>query len=169
VQTAEQNLQTTERPHPPNAIELAREYYDDVYRFCLRRVGADHAPDASQETFLTAQKALKKFEGRSTVKTWLLGIAINECRRLMRTRRIEMPLLDIQATESPEKQLLDRHALRDALNRLTPEHREVVLMHEVEQLTYTEIAELLGIPSGTVKSRLYHAFLNLRTAMGGVA
>jgi RNA polymerase sigma-70 factor (ECF subfamily) len=66
---------------------------------------------------------------------------------------------------TPEGQIVDREALRIALARLSPEHREVVLLHEVDGFTYDEIAEIAGIPVGTVKSRLYHAFLNLRQTL----
>jgi RNA polymerase sigma-70 factor, ECF subfamily len=151
--------------------EIVREHYPAVYRFCARRIGPDLAEDAAQETFLTAQKSLKRFDGRSSFSTWLFGIAHNHCRALSRKRKAETPLEDIwlgetMATSGQESQVIDREALRVALAKLSPEHREVVLLHEIEGLSYGEAAEVLGVPAGTVKSRLHHAFLNLRRALG---
>ncbi|CAN5595594.1 sigma-70 family RNA polymerase sigma factor [soil metagenome] len=153
---------------------LAREHYDVVYRFCARRVGIEWAADTAQDTFLTAQKALPRFRGESAPRTWLLGIAHNECRRLYRQRRVEPPALELDPDRSGnaegENAIVNREALRGALAKLSEEHREVVMLHEIEGLTYEEAASVLGIPAGTVKSRLHHAFLNLkREIYGGAA
>jgi RNA polymerase sigma-70 factor (ECF subfamily) len=155
--------------------EIAKQHYSMVFRFCARRVGVDSAQDAAQETFITAQRVIKNFRGDSTLKTWLLGIAHNECRRLSRSRRLEAPVLELRDApdDAPfEQMIVDRHALSEALNKLSPEHREVVLLHEVEGLSYDEAAAVIGVPAGTVKSRLHHAFLNLRKSLqeysGGV-
>lgn len=148
---------------------IAREHYDLVYRFCARRVGIDAAADTAQETFLTAQKALPKFKGASALTTWLLGIANNECRRMARRRRCEPPtieLVEAGSSEQHEDTIINRHALQQALRKLSPEHREVVLLHEVEGLSYEEAALVMGVPVGTVKSRLHHAFANLRKSLG---
>lgn len=145
---------------------IVGEYYADVYRFCARRVRSDLAEDAAQETFVTAQKAIKQFDGRSSLRTWLFGIANNQCRNLARKRRFEITLDEALAKDSPETGLIQREALRMAMAKLSIEHREVVVMHEIEGLGYDEIGSVLGIPSGTVKSRLHHAFLNLRQSLG---
>jgi RNA polymerase sigma-70 factor (ECF subfamily) len=148
---------------------IAREHYEAVYRFCARRVGMERAADVAQETFLTAQRALSKFRGESSLSTWLIGIAHNECRRASRQMRTEPLLLDVDparpSSERSEETLVDREALRAALARLSEEHREVVVLHELEGLTYEEIAVIVGVPVGTVKSRLHHAFLNLRKVL----
>lgn len=147
---------------------VVRDHYDAVYRFCARRVGPDRAGDCAQETFLTAQRVIGKFRGESTISTWLFGIALNECRRMARKYRIECCSLELDVPESgsPKEQILvDRQALRQALDRLSEEHREAVLLHEVEGMTYEEAAEVLGIPVGTVKSRLHHAFIQLRRSL----
>jgi len=150
--------------------DIAKQHYALVYRFCVRRVGAEPAQDAAQETFLTAQRALRRFRGESTLQTWLLGIAHNECRRLARNRRIEPASIELKedfgyGETTFDETVLDRHALAAALNKLSPEHREVVLLHEVEGLSYDEAAGVIGVPAGTVKSRLHHAFLNLRRSL----
>jgi len=147
---------------------IAREHYDMVYRFCARRVGVDAAADTAQETFITAQKALPKFRGASALTTWLLGIANNECRRMSRRRRCEPPMIELVehgSAEHHEETIINRQALQQALAKLSPEHREVVLLHEVEGLSYEEAALVLGVPVGTVKSRLHHAFANLRKSL----
>lgn len=148
---------------------IARDHYDAVYRFCYRRVGVEWAADAAQETFLTAQKALGKFRFESSVRTWLLGIANNECRRVYRQRRLKEPELelldDVPGAADPTENVISRQLLAAALERLSPEHRAVVILREIDGLTYEESAAVLGIPSGTVKSRLHHAFLNLRAML----
>ncbi len=154
---------------PCDIEELVQRHYEDVYRFCARRVGLDHAADATQETFLTAHKVAKGFRGESTAKTWLFGIANNQCKRVFRTLNLRptSPLLD--TTASPEQpSVIDRKVLQDAMDKLAPKHLEVVTMHEIDGMTYAEIAETLRIPEGTVKSRLHHAFAQLRRAMDGM-
>ncbi len=146
--------------------EIASLHYETVYRFCVQRVGEDVGADAAQETFLTAQKVAHKFRGDSAIRTWLLGVANNECRRLARIRNVQPLMLDpeydVASNIAVESEVVNREALRHALAKLSDEHREVVLMHEIDDLTYTEIAQVLGIPEGTVKSRLHHAFLSLK-------
>lgn len=153
--------------------EIARQYYDSVFRFCARRVGTQSAADAAQETFLTAQRALSRYRGESSLRTWLLGIAHNECRRLARIRKLQEPSIEwAEGADSMfEQTMVDRHALQEALKRLSPEHREAVILHEVEGLSYEEAAAVIGVPAGTVKSRLHHAFASMRRYLqdqGGV-
>jgi RNA polymerase sigma-70 factor (ECF subfamily) len=149
--------------------EIAREHYDAVYRFCARRVGPDRAADVAQETFVTVQRVIVKFRGESSIRTWLFGVAQNECRRAIRRQGLSCSGLDyaleISAAGDGEETIVNRELLRKALAELSDEHRDVVLLHEMEGLTYEESAEVLGIPVGTVKSRLHHAFLNLRRAL----
>lgn len=143
--------------------EIVGVYYDAVYRFCAHRIGAQAAQDITQDTFVTAQKEMKRFEQRSSLKTWLLGIANNHCRAHSRRRKLDSEAwLEDHAVGSPEPNAIDRTVLVEALRSLSEAHREVVLLHEVEGLTYDEAAEVIGVPSGTVKSRLHHAFLQLR-------
>jgi RNA polymerase sigma-70 factor, ECF subfamily len=147
---------------------LVEDFYDDVWRFCGRRVGVDLASDVTQETFLTVQKSLSRFEGRSSVRTWILGIALNHCREASRKWGRELlsgpMLLEEQVHEDPS--IVDKVTLHTALEALSEEHREVVVLHELESLTYEEIAVIAGVPVGTVKSRLHHAFAHLRRILG---
>lgn len=152
-----------------DVAELAQEHYTLVFRFCARRVGLDLAADVAQETFLTAQRARAAFRGGSTATTWLLGIAMNECRRALRKQSREpQPFeLDGLTTPSEEAAVIDRHTLAQALNKLSPEHREVVILHELDGLTYEQAAKVIRVPVGTVKSRLYNAFVQLRRGLDG--
>ena len=148
---------------------VVKDHYDAVYRFCARRIGTARAADAAQDTFLTAQRAIRRFRGESSLRTWLLGIALNECRRAIRRGGAEpLPLeVDLACPASPDEgAFADRQALAAALSRLSEEHRDVVILHELQGLTYEEVAVVVKAPVGTVKSRLHHAFLNLRREMG---
>lgn len=157
-------------PAAPDWDAVVERHYDPVWRFCLRQVGPDRAADAAQETFLTAMGRWSSYRGSGELRTWLLGIALNHCRNLRRKQPGGLPfefLLNHAADERGKgaDQVLDRAALAAGLARLSAEHQEVVLLHEVEGLTYAEIAELTHVPEGTVKSRLYHALRRLRETM----
>lgn len=149
--------------------QIARDHYDAVFRFCARRVGADAAADVTQETFVTAQRALKAFRAGSSLKTWLLGIANNECRRHSRSRRRTPQAVDLLDVEvpNPESTWISTSSLQLALKRLKPEQLEAVLLVELDGLTYEEAAQIAGVPAGTMKSRLHYAFLNLRHSLKG--
>lgn len=147
---------------------LVSDHYDRVARFCVRRLGPELGKDAAQETFIAMQKSLKAYRGDSAFSVWLLGVAHRVCLVARRRNKEFSRLPDwMEAGPVPEKEILDREVLRAAMLALSEEHREVVLMHEVEGLSYAEIAEILGVPEGTVKSRLHHAFSRLREKLGG--
>lgn len=150
---------------------LVCEHYARVYRFCARRLGETAGQDAAQETFVTMVKSIGSYAGRSAFPTWLLGVAHRTCMALARKRRLEPMPLEAwhDGGTDTESAVIDRLALGKALRNLSTEHREVLVMHEVEGLRYAEIAEILDVPEGTVKSRLHHAFLNLRKELSGGA
>ena len=150
----------------PENAELVAAHYPVVVRFCTRWVGSSDAPDLAQETFMTAFRSRAGFRGDCEPQTWLLGIARNQCRNWRRkAERSETPLEEWMdtPTASPETGMVEGQLLRAALATLSDEHREVVLLHEIEGLRYAEIAIITGVPEGTVKSRLHHAFRHLRT------
>ncbi len=148
---------------------LVCEHYARVYRFCARRVGEAAGQDAAQETFVTMVKSIGKYAGRSAFPTWLLGVAHRTCMAVARRRRLEPLALEAwhDGGHDTETAAIDRVALAEALRSLSPEHREVVVLHEVEGMKYGEIAEVLGVPEGTVKSRLHIAFRHLRERLQG--
>lgn len=148
--------------------QITSEHYASVYRFCYRQLGPDRASDAAQETFLNAQRRISSYNGTSSMRTWLFGIALNCCRNMMRKHRMEANyehLWNEKAQGINETGLVNRQALVASLKQLPNELLEVVILKEVEGMTYDEVASALGIPSGTVKSRLHTAFVRLREAL----
>lgn len=157
--------------------ELVRAHLPRVYGYCARYLGnPDQASDATQETFLRALKAIKRFRGDSAFTTWLLSIATNVCKDevLKSSRHPIMPAdeegpapweLLPASGDTPEEATLRRErsqVVLEAITRLAPEFREVLLLRDLEGLSYDELAQLLGAKEGTVKSRLNRARLALR-------
>ena len=151
------------------------EHFDFVWR-SLRRLGVPEASldDAAQEVFLVAFRRAKEFEGRSSVRTWLFGIAWNRARELLRgaRRRPEEPLPDVLPAApraDQEQTAIEREALRFAyrvLDELAPERRAVLVMVDVEEMTGVEIAEILRVPVNTVYSRVRQLREGLRRMLG---
>jgi RNA polymerase sigma-70 factor (ECF subfamily) len=150
------------------------EHFDFVWR-SLRRLGVPLAAldDAAQEVFVVAFRRRADFEGRSSLKTWLFGIAWNRARELSRVarRRPEEPLVDdsVLASEADQEQAaIHAEALRfvyRVLDELTPERRAVLVMAEVEEMTAPEMAEVLAIPLNTVYSRIRLARRDFEAAL----
>lgn len=147
--------------------ELVRRHQDRVFRFLLRLTESrDDAYDLSQEAFLRAWLALPEWRPEAKFATWLFGIARNAAIDLLRRRGVVEPVAPSDLPERPDMSSepfarLDasqRLALLErALGALSPEHREILLLREVEDLAYDEIAAALGVSEGTVKSRLARA------------
>ena len=159
-----------------------------VFNLAARLLGdPEEARDVAQEVFLQVYRTLGRFEGRSSLKTWIYRIVVNQSRnrqRWWRRRRKDRscPIdaltpadearLAEQATgaEGPEERLARRErarAVQSALLKLSFEHRAVLLLREVEGLSCDEIAGTLSLPAGTVKSRLSRARDALRCALAG--
>lgn len=129
------------------------------------------AEDVVQETFLGAFKAAGTFEGRSTVRTWLGQILVRQAAALRRSRRTRQALAleeNVLANTGTSRsvQVDRREDVMVMLQRLSPEHREVIVLREFEQMSYDEIASALGVPRGTVESRLHRARAELRSLLG---
>jgi RNA polymerase sigma-70 factor (ECF subfamily) len=149
--------------------ELVARYQDRIYRFLVRMTRSqEDARELTQETFLSAYQAIARWRPDAALSTWLFRIARNQALdRLRRAQRVEFvtfdeaQLADIPAsTPTPEAALQARQrikALEDALARLTVEHREILLLRDIEEMPYEDIAEVLGISLGTVKSRIARA------------
>lgn len=150
------------------------EHFDFVWR-SLRRLGVPEATldDAAQDVFVVAFRRRAEFQGRSSVRTWLFGIAWNRARELVRgaRRRAEDPLpeaLPHTARFDQEHVAIQREALRlvyRVLDELTPERRAVFVMTEVEEMTAVEIAEILALPLNTVYSRVRLARRDFESAL----
>lgn len=163
--------------------ELVNRYQGRVYNTTYRLLGDyEDARDAAQEVFMKAWKALPTFRGDSRFSTWLYRIAVNTARSAGRKRkkrattysmnpggREEAPIaLEADGPDPLQAVTAEEHAglIQDALNALDDDHRRVLVLHEMEGLTYGEIAEVLACAEGTVKSRMHRARAALR---GGVA
>jgi RNA polymerase sigma-70 factor (ECF subfamily) len=144
-----------------------------MYRLAYMLIGsAADAEDVLQETWAGAFKSLRRFEGRSTVRTWLTRILTTQVALWRRKRRGGIVSLDdapgaeadaLPRPEASASRQSDWQAdLTVALAKLTIDHREVIVLREVEGLSYDEIAEALRVPRGTVESRLHRARGELR-------
>ena len=147
---------------------LVRRHQRAVHRHLLRMVGVpDDAMELTQEVFVRAWQALPQWQPTAQFRTWLLRIASNAALDLLRRRKtVEFVPLDDSVFEvahpaaGPERQAQATQELRRleaALARLTPEHREILLLREIEDLSYEELASALSLTVGTVKSRLARA------------
>ena len=134
------------------------------------------AEDLTQEIFVDLYRSLSGFRGDSALATWVYRVALNHCRRYAgRLRAVTVPyddtLGEFETEEHGPAQYAARRELSDqvyaALDDLSPDHREVVILHEMQELTYRECAAVLQVPEGTVKSRLSYAFRRLRGTLSG--
>lgn len=142
--------------------ELFARYSERIYGFFRRRLNhAARAEELAQETFLGVLRAAERYEPRALFRTWLYGIAMNllaaERRKAGRVSP-QSEIADPPASEDPDAALM----VRQAVARLDADDREVLLLREYEQLSYAEIAELLCVPLGTVRSRLFRARMALK-------
>lgn len=131
------------------------------------------AEELLQDTLVAAWRSARTFEGRSKVLTWLIGIARRQAHNTLRQR--QLPLADLAELEGmpasdlePEEFALAsvaRDELAQSMRQLTPVHREVLLLIFVQELSYQEVASILEVPVGTVKSRLSNARRALRALL----
>jgi RNA polymerase sigma-70 factor (ECF subfamily) len=157
---------------------LVTRYQDRVYSQCLRWMRDPRiAEEVSQDVFLAVYKALHRFRGEARFSTWIFRITVNHCknRRLYRKRRhtdsqepIDGPIRD---EDGPVRQIPDDgpgtdrgveqseavKMLYEALDALEESQRTIILLRDIQDLSYDEIAQILDLPKGTVKSRLHRA------------
>lgn len=148
--------------------QLYDRYFPAVLAFCRRAAGQD-AEDLAQETFLTAVRAAPNYDGREICRPWLLGIAarcvLHKRRSFARFQALLQRFANGSAAVDQRDPDLTRR-LEQALAELPAAKRVVVILAEAEGLTGEEIAKQLGIPVGTVWTRLYHAKRQLRGLLG---
>jgi RNA polymerase sigma-70 factor (ECF subfamily) len=152
---------------------LFATYGDRVYRLCLHLLGqAADAEDAAQEVFLRVLQRAGQFAGRSRLSTWIYRVTVNHClNRARRGRACSTSLAELEDEAQPlslapspferSVQAEEQAQLRGWLERLSPERRAVLVLREIEGLSYQGIAEVLDLPIGTVMSRLARARENL--------
>jgi RNA polymerase sigma-70 factor (ECF subfamily) len=160
--------------------EIVLRYQDKIYNLCRRMLGNAHdAEDAAQEVFLKAYQALPKFQPEASLYTWLYRIATNTCIDYKRKPLLESlfggpkgeeRIIHDRASDEPsperlyESKEIDR-ALHECLEKLSPKLRAIIILLEIEELSYEEIAETLDISLGTVKSRIARAREDLKKSM----
>ncbi|HUT52368.1 MAG TPA: sigma-70 family RNA polymerase sigma factor [bacterium] len=165
------------------------KYQNKVHNLCFRILGdRDEAKDMAQEVFITLHKSLKNFRGESLFSTWVYRVTVNHCknrikylgrRRYFQTFSIDQPQ-EVEDGElyyepedespDPEKTLASEEIqalVQDAIAGLDPDHRIVVVLRDIQDLSYEEIADIVGIKVGTVKSRIHRARNDLKKKLEG--
>jgi RNA polymerase sigma-70 factor (ECF subfamily) len=154
----------------PEAFEqLLGRYQRPVYNLILRLLGdRERAEDVFQDVFLSVLRGLSGFDKEGSFRSWVLGIAVNLCRNEMRARK-NAPAGGEAEPASPEagpaeqaEQAELAQMVEKGVAELSPEHREVFYLRMGHSLSYDEIGEILNISTGTAKSRMHYAVVNLR-------
>ncbi len=155
--------------------QLMREYGNDVLRIAHSYVKDIHtAEDLFQETFIKAYRHIESFHNESSIKTWLLRIAINTCKDYLKSAysRHVVPMMDfaeealVSEDDYEEVEQQDTNEqIKEAVMSLPEKYREVVMCVFYKEMSMQEAAGVLGIPEGTVKSRLLRAKDRLRVVL----
>ncbi len=159
---------------------LVERYEDRIYALSCSIIGdREAARDAAQEAFVRAYKALDKFEGKSSFYTWLYRITTNVCLNIAQREQRRPDNISLEGMQEAREMALDRFfgtdetendiermdiraQIQKVLEYLSPDHRAVVVLKDIEDLSQEEIADVLDISVGTVKSRLSRARAHLR-------
>jgi RNA polymerase sigma-70 factor, ECF subfamily len=159
---------------PLAAAALVRATQSDVWRLCAALGDRQSADDLTQETYLRAFGALHRFEGRSSLRTWLLAIARRVCADAVRSQRRRRLTLVRDAADLEALDLADGAdrvgegaVVTDLLGRLAPDRREAFVLTQLLGLPYAEAAEVAGCPVGTIRSRVARARADLVDALSG--
>ena len=154
---------------PLAAAALVRATQSDVWRLCAALGDPDSADDLTQETYLRAFGSLHRFEGRSSLRTWLLAIARRVCADAVRSRRrrrlslvrdaADLDALSAAGTtgDAVDDSVARGAAVTDLLGRLEPDRREAFVLTQLLGLSYAEAADVAGCPVGTIRSRVSRA------------
>ena len=166
--------------------EIVKRYQDRVFTLCLRWLGdREAAEETAQDVFLALYRSLHDFRGESQLSTWIFRVATNHCknRRMYRIRRAHdrhEPLDSPGTEDAPPRQIPDpgpgtdsglhrseaEEILEKGLAQLDETHRSILVLRDIEDLSYEEIADILSLPRGTVKSRLHRARAELARVLG---
>ncbi|MFG1952998.1 sigma-70 family RNA polymerase sigma factor [Micromonospora sp. NPDC048830] len=155
---------------PVAQAAFVRATQAEVWRFAAALVDPDSADDLTQETYLRAFRALPAFEGRSSARTWLLGIARRACadhlRTVVRRRRLAERLAADAHTGRPYPDPAGQLGAADLVRRLPAERRGAFVLTQLLGLSYAEAAAVEGVPVGTIRSRVARARDDLVEALG---
>lgn len=164
-----------------NIEALYKKHHRQVYALAWSILkDQDEALDAVHDAFVKVMRSAERFEGRSTTFSWLYRIVVNVCidRRRKKRRSCEQALDEVTERRSPAPRssafepsaAFEANELRSAIDAgiegLSDQHRTVIVMRELQGMTYEQIAEGIECPKGTVMSRLFHARRKLRRALG---
>ena len=161
--------------------ELIRQYEKKVYTLCFRMCGnSEDAEEAAQDAFLALWRGIDRFRQESSLSTWIYRLATNACIDTLRRRKKQSGSVSLDDEElfvdavdtSPQPQETVEHReaqklLQEGLPALPEEYRKVLILREIEGLSYTEIAESASIELGTVKSRISRGRSLLRNFLSG--
>lgn len=153
--------------------EIYRRHHKRVYSLCFRMVkNTSAAEDLTQEVFLQLFRKLHTFRGESSFTTWLHRLTVNQVlmhfrKPLVKTEKTTedgtTPIRIVTGTENPRRMsLIDRIALNEAIDQLSPGYRMVFILHDLEGYEHEQIGKMLGCAVGTSKSQLHKARLRLR-------
>jgi RNA polymerase sigma-70 factor (ECF subfamily) len=176
-ETDEQLVRKAQQEDEKAFGELVHRYESKVYSLALKMLrNPEDAEDVLQDTFLRAYRGIKSFQGNSTFSTWIYRITANSA--LMRLRRKHLPTVSIDDADEretpiniadwapgPVEQLLNQEtqqAMNQAIESLPPEFRQVFVLRDIEELSNSEVAEILDLSVAAVKSRLHRARLKVR-------
>ena len=154
--------------------KVMSEHEDRVFSVCLRILGKrDRALDATQETFLTVFRKAAQFKGDSTAGTWIYRIAVNSCYDLLRKekrRRADALPETYDPPDSGAESAIEsagiRPEIQSALARIPADFRAAIVLADIEGMALPEVAQALGAPIGTVKSRLFRGRRLLADLLG---
>ena len=160
--------------------ELMERYQKKVFAISYGMLSDyEDASDAAQEVFVKVYRSIASFKGEASFTTWLYRICTNVCNDMLRKRQRQGISVSLDTEEdergpaaelvseepTPEERLElteTQRLVRDAVNELSPEYREIIIYSDLQQMSYDEIAKILRCPTGTVKSRLNRARNALR-------
>lgn len=169
---------------------LVSRYQKQMFNIAFRMTGSyEEACEVVQEAFLSAYRSIKKYRGEARFSTWLYSITVNQTRSRLKEMRnrdfhegisIDDPPGDESVSPAmqyhshqmgvaervEQKEIRDR--VQECIDALDEEYREVVVLRDIQGFSYDEIAEMLKVPHGTVKSRLFRARLLLKDSIGKV-
>jgi RNA polymerase sigma-70 factor (ECF subfamily) len=169
-------------------LELVQLYQGRVYKLVFRMLGRrDEAEDMAQEVFVQVFKAVSTFRGDSRLSTWVYRIAVNLCKNRIKylARRKSEAEEEYRAGDGKAELALSSSAtsadvarpdhmvegyqleriVERAIAEMDPDFREILVLRDVEELSYEELSEITGLPDGTVKSRLHRARATLKAAV----
>lgn len=155
--------------------ELVRRFQKPVLALCAQLVGSREAEDLAQDSLTQVLSRLDTFAGRSDLGTWIYRVTTNTCLTYLRRRKrspIQSDIGEVSQTirepggDSGVQTGEGRGSIRRALDSLPDEHRVILILRDVRGMEYEQLADVLGIAPGTVRSRLFRARRALREALG---